>query len=81
MNLSYLYKYIYTKCIKRLFRCLATITENFILSLSSRLFCSVTAFNLSSPGGRGAVIAFKRAAPAWLSTSFSPGSSASLKIC
>ncbi|CAK9800559.1 hypothetical protein ANTPLA_LOCUS2473 [Anthophora plagiata] len=66
-----------TKCIKRLFKCLATMTENFALSLSSRLFCSVTALNLSSPDGRGAVIAFRRAAPAWLSSSFSPGSSAS----
>lgn len=49
---------------KRLFKCLATIMENFALSLSSRLFCSVTALNLSSPGGKEAVTAFKRIAPA-----------------
>lgn len=69
-----------TKCIKRLFKCLATMTENFAFSLSNRLFCSVTALNLSKPGGRGAVIAFKSAAPARLSSSLSPGSSASFKV-
>lgn len=65
---------------KRLFKCLATITENFALSLSKRFLCSVTALSLSKPDGRGAVIAFKSAAPARLSSSFSPGSSASFKV-
>lgn len=69
-----------TKCIKRLFKCLATITENFALSLSNRLFCSVTALSLSKPGGRDAVIAFKSAAPAKPSSSLSPGSSASFRV-
>jgi len=40
------------------------MTENFALSLSNRLLCSVTALNLSKPDGSGAVIAFKSAAPA-----------------
>ena len=63
-----------------MFKCLATMTENFALSLSNRLFCSVTALNLSKPDGRGAVIAFKRATPARPSSSLSPGSSASFKV-
>jgi len=56
------------------------MTENFALSLSNRLFCSVTALSLSKPGGRGAVMAFKSAAPAKPSSSLSPGSSASFKV-
>lgn len=56
------------------------MTENFALSLSNRLFCSVTALSLSKPDGRGAVIAFKSAAPARPSSSLSPGNSASFKV-
>lgn len=54
--------------------------ENFARNLSSRLLCSATALNLSSPSGKGAIIAFSNADPAMPSSSLFPGSSASIKI-